>query len=143
MTLIGTPITFGKLEQDLLIWMADNSREYCCTGIKITNATGDPVKHTVGDIVTSATLSDSSDPKTQQGDFTDALLLKNITVPANDSVDVRALVRGPALVNFDAVTKTSPSESDASVRSRISNLVAKGIAFVRQPLVSTTPDLNS
>lgn len=143
MPLIGSPITWPKLEQDVLYWMADNSREYCYTAIKITNATDADVKHHPGEVIASATLSDSADPKTQQGDFTDALLMENVVVPANSYMDCRALVRGPAIVNFDAITKTSDGESDASVRSRIANLVGKGIQFIRQPQVRSTLNLNS
>lgn len=142
MSLIGTPLTIHRLESDLVIWMADNSREYCCTSIKLTNATSAAVEHKVGEVVASATLSSNADLKTLQGDFTDALLLKHCYVPANSTLDVPALVRGPARVNFNEVERTSADETDASVRSRIANLVAKGVQFVLEPAVQTAVDLN-
>jgi hypothetical protein len=143
MSLVGTPITFGALEQDVLLWMMDNSREYCYTAIRLTNATSAAVKHKPGEVIASATLAPSADPKTQQGAFTDALLMQNVSVPANGVADVRALVRGPAICNFDAVVRSSDSETDAQLRTRLANLVANGVQFIREPSVQSTVDLNS
>lgn len=143
MSLVGTPIVFSKLEQDVLLWMVDNEREYCYTAIKLTNNTGAAVTYRPGKVITSATLADGADPKTIQGDFTDALLMQTVVVPANSTANARAIVRGPAICNLDAVEKTSDGETDASVIARVANLVAKGIQFVREPSVRSTPLLNT
>lgn len=142
MNLVGKPITFGKLEHDVLVWMVDNEREYCYTAIRLTNATGAAVKHTPGEVIAGATLSPNADPKTQQGDFTDAVLMQNVSVPANDTADVRAVVRGPCILNLDAIVRTA-NETDAQLRTRLANLVAKGVQFIREPLKKTIPNLNS
>jgi hypothetical protein len=140
--LVGSRILSKKFLHDMLVWMVDNERNYCCTSIEIHNSTGADVVYDIGTIVADADLSDNATPANLQPAFDDAILLERKTVPAGESRDFPALVRGPALVNFDELVRTSDSETDSHLAGRCDALIAQGIRFVREPATKSTVDLN-
>lgn len=142
--LVGTPIVSRKRLDEVLIWMVDNERNYCCGSIEIHNGGGAAETILCGTVVADATLSDSSDPLDLQPDFDDAITIndKPVIIPAGQSRDVAALIRGPALVCFDGLVRTSDDESDASLKGRLDAMLAQGVKFKRIPSVTQTSDLN-
>ena len=142
--LVGTPIVIGKRESDLLLRLFDNDRTYCCTEIDLVNNTGAAVAYKLGKVIVDANamLSDAATPEDLQPAFTDALLLRNVTVPAHSTRTVPVLVRGPALVNFDEVEDASDDESESAKIARLADLVAQGVRFVREPASSSSVDLD-
>lgn len=142
--IVGTAIRRPRQEQDLVLWINDNERNYCCTIIEYPNATSADIEVPVGKVVDNAhtILADFATPAALQPTFDNGIVLKRTIVPPGGA-DVEVLVRGPAILNFNEVERASANESDAALTTRLSVLVSQGIRFTKHPPVTSTPDLDS
>lgn len=132
--LVGTPKTSGKTLSEVIIREWDESLNR--SSIKLAAGT-----YLIGQVIGAATKGDSS--LGTEPAFTDAICLENITVPAGQNWDVAALVRGPALCNFDGIVRNPSNETDAALVTRLANLVAQGIVFYREPTFKEQPSFTS
>lgn len=141
--LIGTKKASKRLLSDMLVWLVDNERRYCCTSIKIANAGGSAVTKEIGTVVADATLGDNAEPTGMHPAFKDAITMERVTIPAGESREVPALIRGPAIVNFDELERASDAENDATLMGRLDEMIKQGVVFIRQPAVTEVSDLDS
>lgn len=136
-SLVGTPLTSKKKIDDLVLWEVE--QRYTRTSVEVTGGDGN-TELLIGSVITNATTSISADPGYQPS-FSDVLCLENVTVEYGEVREVIALVRGPALVNLDEVVRTT-NESDADLKTRLADLIAQGVRFVREPVEQTTLSLD-
>lgn len=130
--LVGTALTSKKSVHDLILWEIE--KRYTRHAISLAAGT-----YEIGEVITNATLAPEAGLAGQSPGISDVLCLENITVATGDTVSVKALVRGPALVNFDEVVRT-PGESDADLATRLGDLTTRGVRFVRETAIQTETD---
>lgn len=128
--LVGSPVVKGKTVDDLIL--AEYDQRYCRTAIHLPAGT-----YVIGQVVVDANAIESAAEVGAAPSYTDVLCLENITVPTDEHYEVACLCRGPALVNLDAVKRTT-NETDANLIIRLADLIAQGIRFVRIPALRST-----
>lgn len=133
-SLVGERVTDKKQVADLVLLEWD--QRYNRETVDLSEGT-----YEIGDVLTNESVASASS-KGHQPSFSDVICLENITIPTGESREVAVFARGPALLNMDAVTRTT-NESDADLRTRLADLVAQGVKFVREPAVQSTLDLDS
>jgi hypothetical protein len=133
--LVGAAITDKKKLSDLILWEPEPRYSRCA--IDLGEGT-----YEIGDVFTDESPATASSAANLQPTFTDVICLENITIPAGETREVAVFVRGPALLNMDAVTRTSDAESDSSLKTRLADLAAQGIRFVREEVVTSRPSLD-
>jgi hypothetical protein len=131
--LIGDAVTSEGKVQDLILWEAE--QRYCRTAVDLSEG-----EYVVGEILTNESPATASAAAGLQASFSDVLCLENVTVGAGVTKEVAVLCRGPALVNLDAVLRTT-DESDTDLKTRLADLVTQGVRFVREPAVQSDVDL--
>lgn len=124
-SLIGTPVTDKKRIDDLILKEFDP--RYNRTTVQLTAGT-----YEIGQVLVDKTVG--TEAQYAQPTFSDVLCCENVTVPSGETWDVAVLARGPALVNFDAVKRSSDSETDSQLRTRLADLLSQGVRFVREPV---------
>jgi hypothetical protein len=129
--LVGDPISDKKRLDELILEEWDP--RYSRTAVELTAGT-----YEIGEVLVNKTVGDSV--VGAQPSFSDSICIENITVPASETWEVAALVRGPALLNLDAVKRASDNESDSALITRLADLLAQGVRFVREPVYSTVTD---
>ena len=122
----------GRVE-DLILWEVEP--RYCRTAVGLP--AGD---YEIGEVLLNETASTISGHGAQAS-FSDVLCIENIVIPNGETREVAALVRGPALVNLDAVVRATAEETDADLITRLADLIAQGVRFVREPAIQSTPSL--
>lgn len=130
-SLVGTPVEDKTRLSELILDEYDP--RYCRLPIELTAGT-----YEIGEVAVNATIGDSANgagPSTS-----DAIILENVTVPATETWEVPALVRGPAILNLDAVVRSSDTESDADLITRLGDLTTRGVVFVREPSFNEETD---
>ena len=124
-SLAGTRVKSPRRVQDLLLWEAET--RYCRTSVSVAG----PVDVVVGTVLVDKTVSVSADGGLQPA-FGDSICLKKMSIADGETAEVPVLVRGPALVNLDEVERTT-DENDADLKTRLADLQAQGVRFVREP----------
>ena len=132
--LVGETVTSKKNIHDVLLWELE--QRYCREPIELTEG-----EYEIGEVIAGATLGASSVGAVPE--ITDAICLEGVTIPSGETWEVKALARGPALVNMDEIVKATEDETDAALRTRLANLCEQGIKFVREPVVQSTPDTSA
>lgn len=130
-TLVGEPIVDKSRIDDLILWEVEP--RYCRHSVTLPAGT-----YQIGEVLLNETVGASA--VGAQPTFSDVICLENVTVPASENWEVPALVRGPALLNMDAVIRSGPSETDGQLRTRLADLLAQGVRFVREPVYHETAD---
>ena len=92
--------------------------------------------YVIGQVIAAATPGAQSEGLVP--DPTSAIVCEKITVPAGQTWDIAALVRGPCLVNFDQIVRVAGTgadglETDAELATRLEGLSDQAIRFVREP----------
>ena len=128
--LVGTPVIDKKRIDDLILWECE--QRYTRTTITLPAGT-----YEIGEVATNETVG--AHAIGAQPSFSDVLIIENITVPSGENWEVNALVRGPALLDFDEVVRVT-DETDAALRTRLADLLAQGVRFVRQPVYTEESD---
>ena len=131
-TLVGTPVVSKTTVDDLILWELE--RRFTRHSIDLDAGT-----YVIGEVIVDA-MNDIADDAVGKGPaFTDALILENIVVPYGETISVPCLCRGPALVNLDAVVRTT-NETDDNLKTRLGDLIGQGVRFVREPVNRTETD---
>lgn len=125
--LAGTRVRSPRRIQDLILWECDDPR-YTRTSVSVAG----PVDIVVGTVLVDKTVSASASEGLQPA-FSDSISLRKVSIADGETVEVPVLVRGPALVNLDEVERTSSSETDAALKTRLADLRSQGVRFVREP----------
>lgn len=112
--------------EDLVLWEAEP--RYCRTSVVIEG----PLVLEVGTVLVDAVPSASAAAGLQPA-FSDSISLRNVTIGSGETAEVPALVRGPALLNLDEVVRATSSENDTDLKTRLADLRAQGVRFVRDP----------
>ena len=133
--LIGTPVASKKVISDLILWEAEP--RYCRGAVDLPAGT-----YEIGQVLANETPAAASGAAGAQPTYSDVLCLENIVIASGQTREVAALLRGPALVNMDEVVRTT-NETDAALRTRLADLIAQGVRFVREPAVQSTLDLDT
>lgn len=133
---VGERVVSPKRVQDLVLWEAE--QRYTRTAVVLEGG-----EYKIGEVLVDAWPQSEDSAHGAQPTFTDAICLENVTIE-DDSVSTRevaVLVRGPALVNMDEIERTSDAETDDQLRTRLADLLAQGVRFVREPAVREESDL--
>lgn len=133
--IVGAPIVSEKMVSDLVLWEIE--QRYTRTAVDLPAGT-----YKVGTIATNESAAAASAAGGLQPTFSDVLVLKNIVIPSGETREVPVLARGPALVNLDEVERLE-DETDSALKTRLADLAAQGVRFVREPAVQNTPDLSA
>lgn len=131
--LVGTAQTSKKRLSDLILWELE--QRYTRTAVDLPAGT-----YEIGEVLLNESQATGSAHGAQPS-FSDVLCLENVTVPTGETREVAVLARGPALVNLDEVVRATENETDADLITRLADLLAQGVRFVREPAVQSTPDL--
>lgn len=127
-SLAGTRVKSPRRLHDLILWEGDV--RYTRTSVSVAG----PVDLVVGSVLVDKTVSASADGGLQPT-FSDSICLKKMSILTGETAEVPVLVRGPALLNLDEVERTSSSESDSALKTRLADLRSQGVRFIREPEV--------
>jgi hypothetical protein len=125
-SLAGTRVRSPRVVADLVLW--ETEQRYCRTSVSVAG----PVDLVVGTVLVDKTVSTSAADGLQPV-FSDSICLKKMTIADGETAEVPVLVRGPALLNLDEVERSSGSETDAALKTRLADLRSQGVRFVREP----------
>jgi hypothetical protein len=134
--LVGTKVTSKRRVEDLVLWEIE--RKYCRTAVDLSAGT-----YVVGQVLTNESPAASSAAAGHQPTFSDVLCLQNLTIPSGQTREVAVLARGPALVNLDEVERATTDESDADLKTRLADLIAQGVRFIRETAINEDSDLDA
>lgn len=126
-SLAGTRVKSPRRVQDLILWECDDPR-YTRTSVAVAG----PVDLVVGSVLVDKTVSVSADGGLQPA-FSDSICLRKMSIADGETAEVPVIVRGPALLNLDEVERTSAAESDTDLKTRLADLRAQGVRFIREP----------
>lgn len=126
-SLAGARVKSPRRISDLILW--ESEPRYCRTSVSVAG----PVTLEVGTVLVDKTVSPSADGGLQPS-FSDSICLRNVEIPNGETFEIPVIAHGPAVCDLDAVVRTS-EESDAALKTRLADLRAQGVRFVREPAV--------